>query len=79
MDFKVAVHSSAQFNNWHCVALLNHTYFETQEALLRDWLRGRQMRLFVLGMLVTLTPSALIMAWLLWQSAEIDMDVDRLM
>jgi hypothetical protein len=37
------------------------------------------MRLFLLGVLVTLMPSALIMAWLLWQSAEIDMDVDRQM
>jgi hypothetical protein len=35
------------------------------------------MRLFLLGMLVTLTPSALIMAWLLWQSAEIEVDVDH--
>jgi hypothetical protein len=32
------------------------------------------MRLFLLGVLVTLTPSALTMAWLLWQSADFDMD-----
>jgi hypothetical protein len=35
------------------------------------------MRLFLLGILVTLTPSALIMAWLLWQSLGIDQEVDH--
>jgi hypothetical protein len=35
------------------------------------------MQLFLIGILVTLTPSALIMAWLLWQAEDGDFDFHR--
>jgi hypothetical protein len=41
------------------------------------------MRLFLLGVLVTLTPSMLAVAWLLWQAGAAEqassLDVDRIM
>jgi hypothetical protein len=41
------------------------------------------MRLFLFGVLVTLTPSMLAVAWLLWQAGDDEkasiLDVDRIM
>jgi hypothetical protein len=35
---------------------------------------GGRMRLFLMGMFITLTPSALVMAWLLWQAGDLGFD-----
>ena len=35
------------------------------------------MQLFVIGILVTLTPSAVVMAWLLWQAEDEEFEFQR--
>jgi hypothetical protein len=35
------------------------------------------MELFFMGIFVTLTPSAALMAWLLWQADDADFDLKR--
>jgi hypothetical protein len=32
------------------------------------------MRFFLMGMFITLIPSALVMAWLLWQAGDLGLD-----
>jgi hypothetical protein len=39
--------------------------------------RGEGMEFFIMGIFVTLTPSAVIMAWLLWQADDVDLDLER--
>jgi len=61
------------------VALLPRITVAVYSFLLRrdiaeHLLSGERMRFFLMGMSITLTPSALVMAWLLWQAGDLGLD-----
>lgn len=61
------------------VALLPRITVAVYSFLLRrdiaeHLLSGERMRFFLMGMFITLTPSALVMAWLLWQAGDLGFD-----